>query len=319
MKGVAFFSMHFFNLIVIASFIEVPNRISKLHIIETLKISHSQCRIHCEKDSFCQGYTQIEGECTTYFYLPQFVRQASKHSLFLKKSVTGGAFNKGSLIMRRSSFESCNDNICSYDGKQKLVASNRSSKVLTNLTAKFENLPFVSTPSQYWRNVTDNTTILECLSQCDSYTRCLAVQYIFNNTFCAMLDVWPGDFYEIDRLEAITSVNLDAELFLKIDFIELGYSITDKHPPLHKRALDVPVNECMNKCTNIPDCEGFYYNELCNLVFNNETESIPNIMNGIYFERIISLDNGTNLSILSTFSTEKSTNIYGDFANRHFY
>eukprot|EP00835_Amoeboradix_gromovi_P005938 NODE_619_length_5923_cov_0.480769.p2 type:complete len:303 gc:universal NODE_619_length_5923_cov_0.480769:757-1665(+) len=254
--------------VIASAFTEIKNSISALHVIDRIPDTTLNCKSKCETDTFCQGFSFASGICTTYFYLPQFTREHDKtNSIFIKNEQYRGVFSNGYLVMRRTSFENCSENICTVNATDKLVKSNRSSRIKTDLDLKFENLPLVSTAAQYWKNVTNNSTIHDCLSKCDTYGSCLAVQYTFNSTSCAMLDVWPGEFVEIDSSEVLAD-SMDTEFFLKIDYKDFGFQISNGVPILNDTSIrNLTINDCTDTCAGKPACSGIYYaNNNCHLL-----------------------------------------------------
>ena len=254
-------------MVVHSNFVEFKHKTSIEHVIYTTTASLYQCERICLKDTFCQGYSQSNLTCTTFFYLPDFSRVYSEsQSLFVKDEPFKGAFSDGYLIMRRTSPKECDKPICEVTEKQELVSSEKSSKIKTTLGLRFEDYPLVSSPSQYWKNVTDNTTLYDCLSQCDVYPTCMAIQYIFNSTTCGMMSVWPGELFEINGQEVISSHDLDVELFLKIDYKEHGFKVNKTVPKLNRRNIDLSIKDCMAKCAEDPICTSIYYDKSCYLI-----------------------------------------------------
>eukprot|EP00834_Sanchytrium_tribonematis_P005109 NODE_289_length_10645_cov_0.615115.p3 type:complete len:386 gc:universal NODE_289_length_10645_cov_0.615115:6543-7700(+) len=292
---------------IIPTFKEVKNSYSHQHIIEKIDVTENQCLNICAKDEFCMGYSHDNVVCTRYFYLPQFSMESSSFSLFIKDSPFPGSFFDHQIFMRRACTNNCDGYICDYEIGDKWYPCNNSIAMTTNLTLKFENHPLLIAPFQYWKNISDNTSLFECLLNCDKYPSCNAVQYIFNDTTCAMLDVWPGELLESD-INHLRSKNLDGELFLKTDYHSLGFRLSNTIPILSDSSLNITLNECLNFCKTEKQCQSVYYDTRCYLYYE-DIHLLDSQKEGLHFikmEAAVVATTTTKFANKTTIKTTKS-------------
>ena len=287
-------------------FIEKKHKQSLMHILDSTPLNFTWCIQKCIKNKHCQGFSFNVSGCKTYYFVPDYALIESKESIYVKDELYNGLFHDDYLVIPNLAPKNCYLPLCDVISSEDLEVSLQSTRIKADFYLKFEEYPLIMAPSQYWKNITANTTIYDCLSQCDSYEGCLAVQYVFNDTMCAMLDVWPGEFIEINK-DMVTSTDYHAELFLKIDHHSLGYSIHLNNNQKYTKLKEYTSNtiiDCLQSCNEISECEYVYYNTICHLLTSGDVEIT---FNDNFVGNIFVKIDMAQLGLSATLNTTKST------------